>query len=353
MSCINVLIFAALASGCAWAQSTRGVIVGTVTDQSGAAVPGADVTVSNERTNISTTTITSSEGQYTVTNLEPGLYRVTVAGKGFKTGTIRDITLNVSQTARVDLKLDVGDLATTVEVQATSPIVQSETSSVGNVVDSNQIENMPLNGRSDIYSLLSLAPGIQRGAQNPVVPGATWFGSTNMTIDGVSNLDVGNERLGPTVPSLESIAEFRVITNAASAEFGRGGAQIVVATKAGTNELHGSLFAFNRNRVLSAKNFFATGLPKPPFNRNEFGGSVGGPIIKDKFFYFGTYEGLPAACRGDIGYPAADVSAKSGKLRGVARDSRSADWRTFPQQPDSLEPHQSGGAGTVEVFVRA
>lgn len=292
MSSCNVLVFAALASACVWAQSTRGLIIGTVTDQSGVAVPGADVTVSNEKTNISMMTATSSDGQYTVTNLEPGIYRVTIAGKGFKTGTIRDITLNVSQTARVDLKLQVGDVTTTVEVQATAPIVQSETSAVGSVVDSNQIENMPLNGRSDIYSLLSLAPGVQRGQQNPVVAGATWFGSTNMTIDGVSNLDVGNERLGPTVPSIEAIAEFKVITNAASAEFGRGGAQIVVATKSGTNELHGSLFAFNRNRAMSAKNFFATSLPKPAFNRNEFGGSIGGPIIKDKLFYFGTYEGL-------------------------------------------------------------
>jgi hypothetical protein len=237
MSCIRLLVFAALASvGAMWAQSTRGVIVGAVTDQSGSAVPGAEVTVSNEKTNIATKTVTSSDGQYAVTNLEPGPYRLSVSARGFKTGTIRDIVMSVSQTARVDMKLDVGDVATTVEVQGAAPVVQSETSSVGSVVDSNQIENMPLNGRSDIYSLLSLAPGIQRGQQNPVVAGATWFGSTKMTIDGVSNLDVGNERLGPTVPSLESIAEFKVITNAASAEFGRGGAQIVVATKSGANE---------------------------------------------------------------------------------------------------------------------
>src|SRR5207247_693382 len=209
----------------------------------------------------------------------------------FKTGNIRDVIINVNQTARVDVKLDVGDVASTVDVQSTAPVVQSETSSVGNVVDSNQMKNMPLNGRSDIYSLLSLAPGIQRGAQNPVVPGATWFGSTNMTIDGVSNIDVGNERLGPTVPSLESMAEFKVITNAASAEFGRGGAQIVVATKSGTNELHGSLFAFNRNRALSAKNFFATGLPKPACTRTDFGGSLGGAILTLRLLFVGTCDG--------------------------------------------------------------
>src|SRR5207248_2547788 len=140
---------------------------------------------------------------------------------------------------------------------------------------------------------LTLAPGIQATGQNPVVGGGEWFGSTNMTIDGVSNIDTGNERLSPLVPSIEGIGEFQVITNAASAEFGLGGAQVVVATKSGTNGYHGSLFAFNRNRALSAKNFFATGLPKPPFNRNEFGGSIGGPVLKDKPFLFRPFQGSP------------------------------------------------------------
>src|SRR5205823_2641300 len=206
MSCARIIAVAALVfADMIWGQSTRGVIVGAVTDQSGSAVPAAEVTVSNEKTNVTTTAPTSTAGQYTVTNLEPGTYRVSVAAKGFKTGTVRDITVYVNQTVRADVNLEVGDVATTVEVQATAPVVQSETSAVGSVVDSNQMKNMPLNGRSDIYSLLSLAPGIQRGQQNPVIPGATWFGSTNMTIDGVSNIDVGNERLGPTVPSLESM----------------------------------------------------------------------------------------------------------------------------------------------------
>jgi hypothetical protein len=318
MFCRIIAVAALVFADTIWGQSTRGVIVGAVTDQSGSAVPAAEVTVSNEKTNVTTTAPTSTAGQYTVTNLEPGTYRVSVAAQGFKTGTVRDITIYVNQTMRADVKLEVGDVATTVEVQATAPVVQSETSAVGSVVDSNQMKNMPLNGRSDIYSLLSLAPGIQRGQQNPVVPGATWFGSTNMTIDGVSNIDVGNERLGPTVPSLESMAEFKVITNAASAEFGRGGAQIVVATKSGTNEVHGSLFAFNRNRALSAKNFFATGLPKPPFNRNEFGGSIGGPVLKDKLFFFGTFEGLRRRASVTSVTQQPTAALKAGNFAGVA-----------------------------------
>src|SRR5713226_2797340 len=234
-----------------WAQSTRGVIVGAVTDQTGSVVPAADVTVTNQNTNIAERVTATPEGQYAATNLDPGPYTVSVTAKGFKTATVRDVIIYVNQTVRVDVKLDVGDVATSVEVTASAPVVQSETSQIGSVVDSHQVQGIPLNGRSNIFSLLTLAPGIQTTGQNPVVGGGEWFGSTNMTIDGVSNIDTGNERLSPLVPSIEGIGEFRVVTNGASAEFGLGGAQVVVATKAGTNQYHGSLFAFNRNRALS------------------------------------------------------------------------------------------------------
>ena len=143
-----------------------------------------------------------------------------------------------------------------------------------------------------MFSLLALAPGVQRTGSNPLISGGTWVGSTNMTVDGVSSNDIGNERLVAPLPSLDAVAEFKVIANGASAEFGHGGAQVVVITKSGSNEFHGSLFAFNRNRALSAKNFFATHLPKPAFNRNEFGGTLGGPIVRNKLFFFGSYEGL-------------------------------------------------------------
>ncbi|HLB86484.1 MAG TPA: carboxypeptidase-like regulatory domain-containing protein, partial [Terriglobales bacterium] len=204
-----------------YGQSNRAVIVGTVLDQSGSPVPNAKVAVVNQATNASTTAKTSPEGQYTITNLEPGLYRVTIAASGFNEKSIRDITLFVNQTARVDVSLEVGNVSTHVEVEASAPVVQSETSSIGQVVDSRQVRQMPLDGRSSISSLLALAPGVMTTGQNPIISGGTWFGSTNMTIDGVSDIDTGNERLGPVVPSLESIAEFKVIANGASAEFGR------------------------------------------------------------------------------------------------------------------------------------
>ena len=249
-------------------QTTRGVLVGTVMDPSGGRVSDAAVVVTQEATNNAVRVTTTVDGQYTVTNLEPGRYSITVEAKGFNRAAVQDVVLNVNQTARVDVRLVIGDVATAISVEASAPVVQSETTSIGSVVDNRQVQTMPLNGRGNMYSLLSLAPGVLRSAQNPIMSASgVWFGSTNMTIDGTANIDFGNERLGPNTPSIDAINEFKVIANGASAEFGRGGSQIVVATKSGSNELHGTLFAFNRNRALSAKNFFATHLPKPSFNR--------------------------------------------------------------------------------------
>jgi hypothetical protein len=272
------------------AQQTRGVIVGRVTDPTGAAVPGAQVTLLNTRTGISTSAAAGATGDYVFTNLDPGTYQVTVGREGVKTSVVQGLTLFVSETVRADVKLDVGEVSSRIEVAATAPVVQSETSSVGNVVDGNQVTTMPLNGRGSIYSLLALAPGVQNAGSNPLVSGGTWVGSTNMSVDGATNNDVGNERLLAPIPSLDAIAEFKLIANGASAEFGRGGAQVVVATKSGSNEMHGSLFAFNRNRATAARNFFSA--TRPAYNRNEFGGSLGGPIVRNKLFYFGSFEGL-------------------------------------------------------------
>ena len=166
--------------------------------------------------------------------------------------------------------------------------------------------------------------------QNPLISGGVWFGSTNLTIDGVSDIDTGNERLGPVVPSLESIEEFKVVSNGASAEFGRGGSQVLVETKSGTNQFHGSLFEFNRNQLLAAKNFFATSLPKPPFNRNEYGASLGGPIVRNKLFFFGAFEGLRRVTA------ATDITAqptdaiKSGNFAGLSPITDPATGAPFP-----------------------
>jgi len=306
-----------VAASCAVAQSNKATIVGAVLDASGSALPNARITVLNQGTNVDLNVTTTPEGQYTATNLEPGTYTVTASADGFREKLVRDVRLFVNQTARIDVTLEVGNLASRIEVEASAPIVQSETSSIGQVVDSRQVQKMPLDGRGNIFNLLALAPGVQASGQNPEISGGTWFGSTNMTVDGVSNIDTGNERLSPVAPSLESIEEFKVIGNGASAEFGRGGSQVLIATKSGTNQFHGSLFAFNRNRALAAKNFFATSLPKPAFNRNEYGGSFGGPILKDKLFFFGTFEGLRRVTSTTITSSQPTVALKNGDFTGL------------------------------------
>jgi hypothetical protein len=321
-----ILIFTAAAL----AQSNSAVILGVVNDSSGAAIAGAKVTVANQGTSISTTATTTAEGQYTVTNLEPGIYRVTATAPGFAEKSIRDITIFVNQTVRVDVGLEVGSVATRTEVQATAPVVQSETSSIGQVVDSRQVTKMPLDGRGSLNGLLALAPGVMTTGQNPLISGGVWFGSTNLTIDGVSDIDTGNERLGPVVPSLESVEEFKVIANGASAEFGRGGAQVLVETKSGTNQFHGSLFEFNRNAVLAAKNFFATSLPKPAFNRNEYGASLGGPIVHNKLFFFAAFEGLNRVISGTNITAQPSDAIKSGNFAGLATITDPAAGAPFP-----------------------
>ena len=304
-------------SGVVWAQATRGVIVGRVSDPATALVQQAKVTLSNENTGITAAATTGTQGDYTFTNVEPGVYRVTVAAPGFKTAVVRNVNVFVDQTVRVDVQLDLGDVATEVDVQATFPVVQSETSSIGSVVDGKQINSLPLNGRTGILGLMILAPGVQKATINPMVAGGAWFGAANMTVDGAANIDVGNERILPLAPSLESIAEFKVIANGGSAEFGRGGSQVVVVSKSGTNEFHGSLFAFNRNRALSSKHVFATHLPKPPFNRNEFGGSLGGPVVRNKLFFFGNYEGLARRVSTTTVHAMPTLALKAGDFSGL------------------------------------
>ncbi len=323
-ACYRILIHAVLCAALVLvslplcAQSTNGVILGTVRDPSGSPVPSAQVTLVNVATGLQRQTVSNATGDYVFAQVSAGAYALKVAAQGFKSATITNLQLLVGETIRTDVELQIGEVTSTVEVQATIPVVQSETSSVGKVVDSHRVELMPLNGRGNIFSLLALAPGVQNAGTNPLISGGTWIGSTNFTVDGIANNDPSNERISSAVPSLDSVAEFRVIANVAPAEHGMGGAQVIMVTKSGTNQLHGSLFAFNRNRVAAAKDFFATGNPKPPFNRNEFGGSAGGPIIRNKMFFFGSFEGLRrhSPTTNFVAVPTAAL--RNGDFKGVA-----------------------------------
>ena len=284
-------LWAVLISGLPLLAQTTGTIVGRVTDPAKAAVPLAQIELINESTGIAVATSPTAEGDFTFPRLTPGSYQLKVSAQGFTAQVRRNISILVNQTARIDVELAVGTVSASIDVSGAAPIVQSETSSVGNVVDGHQVEAMPLNGRTSIYGLMAMAPGVQQAGSNPAIAGAAYRGGTGQTIDGVSNDDAIGERLLGQVPSLDDIAEFKVIANAAPAEFGKN-AQIIMVSKTGGNSLHGSLFEFNRNAVFAAKAHNAQTLAKPAFNRNEYGGSVGGPIRKNKLFYFGSFEGL-------------------------------------------------------------
>ena len=285
-------IWAALAILQPWlaAQSSLGTILGRITDPSGAALAGARVTLRNENTNVTATADTSGNGDYVFPNLIPGSYQVTITFKGFAEHAIDHIVLRVDQTAREDATLEVGTVATSVAVTAGVPLVQTDTSSVGSVIESAQIKTIPLNGRTTIFGLLALAPGVQSSGTNARIAGDSWGGGAIETMDGIPNMEMENMRLSNADPSLDSIQEFKVVDSTGSAEYGSGTVQVILSTKSGTNSFHGSAFEYNRVAALSAKNFFATGLQKPPFIRNEFGGSVGGPIKRNKLFFFASYE---------------------------------------------------------------
>jgi hypothetical protein len=304
-------IFVALSlSFACLAQVERATIVGTVTDKSGAALPGVTVQVIHESTNTTVTLQTDAAGEYTASNLTPGSYTIEVEKPGFTKHVNRNFVVQVAQIARLDVTLDVGAVEQTVEVRSEAPILQTENASVGQVIGSQPINELPLNGRN-FAQLAILAPGVSGLSYAPAAtinagarpdelrPGGTTIeangardSANKMLLDGADN----TEMIAQTFvvrPDVEGIQEFKVLTNNAGAEFNRGGgAVIVTSTKAGTNQLHGSLFEFLRNSDLDSKNYFdRKTAPIPPYRLNNFGASVGAPIRRNKTFFFADYEG--------------------------------------------------------------
>jgi hypothetical protein len=290
-----LLRFALVITAVAHAQTTSGSFVGRVTDPSGSVVSSATVKLTNELTSVTTSLVTNGNGEYTFSYIQPGTYALEVSAQSFAARIVNHINLDIQQTVREDFTLEAGNATSTVTVTADTPLIQTDSSFVGNIVDGKQIQETPLNGRENAYSLLGLAPGVQRPNSNALISGSSFKGGANQTIDGVSNDDIVNARMSDQVPSLETMAEFNTIGVNAPAEYGNGGAQVIIVTKSGTNAFHGTLFEFNRNRYFQARNFFLLpGSKIPPFNRNEYGGSIGGPVLKDKLFFFFTYENIHA-----------------------------------------------------------
>lgn len=304
LTCVAVSMLLCFSSTESLGQAITGAIVGTVTDSSKSVIAGANTTVQNLDTGVANRTATGAEGFYTVLNLPPGHYRVTVEYPGFKKSVVPDVIVRVEETTRVDVSLSAGAVTETVNVSANPPMVQSTTSDLGSVIESKQINNLPLNGRL-FEQLVTLTPGAApagwgdqdenpagSGAQSPVyatVNGMPFSGNLFL-VDGIHNVEPQNAYISIAIP-LAAISEFKLETSNPSAQFGTfGGAVINLTTKPGTNSFHGSAFDYIRNDAFNAKDHFA--LKKFPYKANQFGAALGGPILKEKMFFFLDYQEL-------------------------------------------------------------
>jgi hypothetical protein len=289
-----------------YAQFETATLTGTITDPVGAVIQNATVEAINEATNVSTAVTTNEEGRYNFPSLRPGSYRVNVSAQGFKQSVSTGLVLQVNQAARYDFQLSVGAVTEQVNVAAAAPVLETETSARGAVIDQTKIVELPLNGR-DYNQLALLSPGVL--AATPRLQSVGFKGVFNVNgnrafnnafqLDGVDNTSYSNSFRGMNVqvvqPSVEALQEFKIQTNAYSAEFGRSsGALINAVIRSGSNDLHGSLYEFHRNDNFDASNFFANrqNTGKPFRLRNQFGAAAGGRIVRDKTFFFGDYEGL-------------------------------------------------------------
>lgn len=306
----TVLLLSAANSG--WGQNVYGTIAGTVSDSSGAAIASANVTLTNMDTNEKHNIQTDANGYYTFVNILPGKYKVEAEKSGFKKFVRQPILVEIESGIKVDITLAVGAQTETVEVSAEVPLLQPETNSLGQVIEQRDVTELPLNGRNPL-ALVELVPGVVPQGQpsagnsstgNPV--GANPFalgdfqvgggmsGQSAILIDGTPT-NGAYLNVVTVIPSQDVIEEFKVQTNNLGPEYGRfAGGVINLSTKSGSNSFHGSGFEFLRNKVLNANDFFANkdGIARPPFTQNQFGANVGGPVFKDKLFFFSSYDGF-------------------------------------------------------------
>ncbi len=307
---MNVL-FRAAVIGCfalsaALAQTVGASLQGTVHDPSGAVLPGAEVEIRNVETGAARPLKADESGRWREPVLVPGEYELRVSAPGFQTLLRKGIHLAVGQDAVVDLALELGRTGTEISVIADAQRINLTSGSLSGLVDEKQMRDLPLNGRS-FQQLALLQPGVNAvtaGGNDPVggrTPKISMNGTrpeqSSFLLDGTDINDVYNKTpgsVGGVLLGVEAVLEFQVLTNSYSAEFGRSAGGVINAvTRAGSNQLHSSLFEFLRNSDLDAKNFFDPATqPIPPFKRNQFGGSIGGPIHKDRTFFFGSVESL-------------------------------------------------------------
>src|ERR1700733_13336588 len=305
LTALGLLLFS-LATG--FAQDANGRIIGVVTDPSGSVIPHAKITVTNTQTNVSNETTAGDDGSYQVLLLPIGTYRVSVEAQGFRKSVTNPQTLEINQSLKVDIKLEVGSTAETVQVEATATGVETTNATVSNTINANEIMNAPLNGR-DVMSLAFMMPGVT--PTTTAVPGgsgaAGTFSINGARPDSITYLmdgGVNNDLLSNGLvldPNPDAIEEFKILTNNYNAEYGRNAGGIVsVLSRSGTNPFHDSAYDYIRNGDLNANTFFnnESHLPVDPLKRNQFGVTVGGPIwipkivnAKNRVFFFMGYQG--------------------------------------------------------------
>jgi hypothetical protein len=362
------LLLTAAVSG----QTFRGTILGSVTDATGAVVAGAQVTIRNANTGLERTTLTSADGSYSVPELPIGSYDVTVTQKGFQSAVVKGVAVDVATERRVDAVLKPGEVSQQVEVSGDSlPLVETSSAELGGVVTSKTIANLPVNGR-DYTKLIYLNPGVA-GSPDQISDSPGSYGTFSMNgsrgrannflldgtdmNDGYRNDPAINEAgvFGDpaTILPLDAVAELSVHSNY-EAEFGRNsGAVINTVTKSGTNSLHGSAFEYLRTAKLGARNYFNPSTdPKNGFHNNQFGGSLGGPVIKDKTFFYGSYEGQRETGQqagttcvpdpGQIAFDEAQITAGGGTPNPVTTALLASHGWPTPNITTGVTPGQTG-----------
>ncbi len=295
-ACLMALLLTTLLSLSALAQIQNGQVSGDVTDPSGAAIPNAKVTIKNQATDFTQTTTGSQQGHFNINQVPIGAYRVTVSAPGFKSETHTNVVVNAGSIAHNDFKLQVGAVSEVVEVTGAPPAVNTESSQMGQTVSGTQVANLPLNGRN-VYDLIQMAPGAVNVAgvdfengHGTVVNGLR-EDFNGFLVNGVSNKGLSGGAVN--VPIQDTVQEFQQLTLNNSAQYGSSAGSITnLVTKSGTNSWHGSFWDFLRNDKVDANNFFLNqaGAPKPKLRFNQFGGTLGGPIVKDKLFFFVSYQ---------------------------------------------------------------
>src|SRR5580698_6152211 len=304
---IFLLMFAVFFTSAAFSQLTSADIVGTVTDATGAVVPNAAIVLTNLGTNEKRTVQSNGSGDYSFTLLPVGHYSISVKAGGFQASITKDLSVEAGDRARNDVHLQAGAETTVIEVTASTPLLQADSATVSSTVTARAVQDLPLNGRNFVQ-LVQLVPGANEGPGNGLssggrpderrnnAAGLSVNGQddtlNNWVVDGVDD----NERIIGSIgvkPNVEGIQEITVQTNSYAPEAGRtAGGVINIVTRSGTNQFHGSAYEFFRNDIFDARNYFQTSGAKPELRQSQFGGSIGGPIFKDKTFFYFDYEGL-------------------------------------------------------------